>query len=130
RPRVQFAEHRQRGLQARHADRKSGSRDHLAAKARDEPIIASAAADRTEAHGPTLLVLGLEQQFNLVHGTGVIFEAADDCLIDFYAITCVSCALTELLYVKKLSTTLPKLGIGSQFVPMLRHGEKNIAGWI
>ncbi len=50
----------------------------LAAKARDEAVITPAAADRAEAHRAALLVLGFEQQFNLVDRAGVIFEAAHD----------------------------------------------------
>ena len=48
----------------------------------DEPVVAPAAADRAEAHGPAFFVLGLEQEFDLVDGAGVVFEPADDGGID------------------------------------------------
>ncbi len=68
--------------QPRHADRKTGRRNRFAAKARDEPVIAAAAADRAEPHGMTEFVFHREGQFGLEDGAGVIFEAADDGGVD------------------------------------------------
>ena len=79
---VELAEHRQRGLQPRNADGKSGRRHRLAAKTRDQPVITPAAADRAEANRAAFFVLGLDQQFNFKNGAGVIFETADDGRID------------------------------------------------
>src|SRR5690348_2991100 len=79
---VELAQHRERRLQARHADGEAGRRHRLAAEARHESIIPSAATDRAEAHGAALLVLGLEQKLNLEHGARVIFETSDDGGID------------------------------------------------
>src|SRR5215216_3592044 len=79
---VELAEHRQRGLQARHADRKTRRRHRLAAEARDQPVIAATSADGAEADRAAFFVLGLEGEFDLVDGTGVIFEAAHDGWID------------------------------------------------
>ena len=58
---VELAEHRKRRLQPRHADGKPRRRHRLAAKARDEAIIPSAAADRAEANGAAFFVFGFEQ---------------------------------------------------------------------
>ena len=85
--RVELAEHRQRGLQPRHADRKSGRRHRLAAKARDQTVITPAAADRAEAHRAAFFVLGFEREFYFVDRAGVIFEAADDGGIDADAVS-------------------------------------------
>src|SRR5258705_5327885 len=79
---VELAEHRQRGLQPRYADRKTGRRHRLAAKARHQPVVTPAAADRAEAHGPAFFVFGVEQQFYFVDRAGVIFEPAHDGGID------------------------------------------------
>src|SRR5215213_3662180 len=57
---AELAEHRQRRLQTRHADGKSRRRHRLTAETRDETIIAATAADRTEANGAALFVLGFE----------------------------------------------------------------------
>ena len=83
---VELAEHRERGLQPRHADGKTGRRHRLAAKARDQTIVAPAAADRAEANRTAFFVLGLKREFDLVDRAGVIFEAADDGGIDANAI--------------------------------------------
>ena len=48
--RADLAEMLQRRMQARHADGKARRRHRLAAEARDESVIAPAAADRAEAH--------------------------------------------------------------------------------
>ena len=68
--------------QPRNADRKAGRRDRLAAKARDQPVIAPAAADRAEADRPSGLVFHFESQLGLEDRAGVIFEAADDGGVD------------------------------------------------
>ena len=79
---LELAEMRERGLQARDADGETGRRHRLAAKARHEPVVAPAAADRAEAHRAAFLVLGFEGEFNFVDRAGVVFEAADDRGID------------------------------------------------
>ena len=79
---VELADQRECGLQSRDADRKSGCRHRLAAKARNQSIIASAAADRAKAHGPTFFVFGVEEEFYFKDWAGVIFEAADDGWVD------------------------------------------------
>src|ERR1700682_270601 len=92
---VELAEHRERGLQPRHADGKSGRRHRLAANPRDEAIIAPAAADRTKTHRTAFFVFGVEKQFNLVDGAGVIFEAADDRNIYIYPTRTIAGSFTE-----------------------------------
>ncbi len=80
-----FAELAERGegcLQARDADGEAGRRHRLAAEARDQTVIAPAAADRAKTHRAAFLVLYLEGQFNLVDRAGVVFEAADDGWVD------------------------------------------------
>ena len=72
----------QRRKQPRDADRKAGRRNRLRAEARDEPVIAPAAADRAEADRPAVVVLDLEGQLRLEDGAGVIFEPANDGGID------------------------------------------------
>src|SRR5665213_1376378 len=79
---AELAERGERGLQARYADGKSGRRHRLAAKARHQTIVTSAAADRTKADWPAFVVLGFDQQFNFENRAGVIFETADDGVID------------------------------------------------
>ncbi len=79
---IELADQGQRGLQPRHADGEAGRRHRLAAEARHEAVVAPAAADRAEAHRAAFLVLGFEQQFNLVDRAGVVLEAADDGGID------------------------------------------------
>ena len=75
---IELAEHGQRGLQPRHADRKPGRRHRLAAKPRHQPIIAPAAANRAEADRAAFFVFCLKQQFDLENRAGVVFEAADN----------------------------------------------------
>src|SRR5262249_29265547 len=70
----------------RHADREAGRRHRLAAEARDEAVIATAAADRAEAHGAAAFVLGLERQLHLVDRAGVVLEPADDGWVDADAV--------------------------------------------
>src|SRR5262249_51168221 len=84
--RLDLAEMLERREQARHADREAGGRHRLAAEARDEAIVAPAAADRAKAHGPAALVLRLERQLHLVDRAGVILEAAHDRRIDADAV--------------------------------------------
>src|SRR3954451_2201926 len=88
-PRVELAKQSQRGLKPRHADRESGRRHRLAAKTRDETIIAPTTADRAEADRAALVILGLEQQFDLVDGARVIFETAHHGGIDLDAVRAV-----------------------------------------
>ena len=68
----------QRRLQARDADGEAGGGHLLAGEARDEIVVAPAAADGAEADGVALLVLGRDQQLGFEDGAGVVFEAADD----------------------------------------------------
>ena len=83
---VELAQMHQRGGKPRHADGKSGGGHRLAAKARDKPVISSAAADRAEAYGKPSSSFGRERQLNLENGAGVIFEAAHDGRIDCDAV--------------------------------------------
>ena len=83
---VELAEQRERGLQARDADGETGRRHRLAAEARDQAVVAPAAADRAEAHGAAFFVFGFERQFNFVDRAGVVLEAADDGFIDLDSI--------------------------------------------
>ena len=76
------ADRLQRGEQPRHADRKAGRRHRLAAKPRDEPVIAPAAADRAEADRMALVVADIDQELGFEDGASVIFEAADDGAVD------------------------------------------------
>ena len=73
-----FADERERRLQARDADREAGCRNFLACEARDEIVVAAAAADRAEADGLAVIAFDLERQLGFEDGTGVVFEAADD----------------------------------------------------
>src|SRR5262249_18680063 len=56
-PRLDLAEMRKRGGEARYPDGKAGRRHRLAAEAGHEPIVASAAADRAETHRPAVVIL-------------------------------------------------------------------------
>ena len=47
-----------------------------------EAVVASAAADRAEAHELAVFVLRLDQEFGFEHGAGVVFEATNDGGID------------------------------------------------
>ncbi len=69
---------RERRLQPRHADGKAGGRHALAGEARDEIVVAPAAADGAEAHGPPVIAFDLERQLSLEHEAGVVFEPAND----------------------------------------------------
>ncbi len=62
--------------QPRDPDRKAGRGNRLLAEARDEAVIAPAAADRAEADRPAVVVLDLEGELRLEDGAGVIFEPA------------------------------------------------------
>src|SRR5262245_35070968 len=68
----------QRRHQARHADGESRRRHRLTAEARNQSVVASAAANRTETNGLAVLALEGKRQLNLVDRAGVVFEAADD----------------------------------------------------
>ena len=83
---AELAERGERRLQARDADGEAGRRHRLAHEARHETVVAPAAADRAETHRAAFVVLDLEGEFNFVDGTGVIFEPADDGLIDANAL--------------------------------------------
>ncbi len=102
---VELAEHGQRRLQARDADGEAGRRHRLAAEARHQAVVAPAAADRAEAHRPAFLVLGFEQQFNLVDRAGVVFEAAHDGGIDQNAIVGVGRTMSSALEIWRSSST-------------------------
>src|SRR6478735_4593648 len=110
---VELAEHRQRSLQARHADGKSRRRYRLAAEARDKTVIAATATDGAEADGAAFFVLGFEREFNLVDRAGVVFEAAHDRLVDANPIATISSVLTKILDLKKLLAAFLEAGIDS-----------------
>ena len=74
---LRLAEQFQRRIETRHADREAGGRYFLAGEARDEIVIAPAAADGAEAHELAVLVARFHQQFAFEDGTGVIFETAN-----------------------------------------------------
>ena len=73
-----------------------------AAEARDEPVIAPAAADRAEAHRPAIVVLDLEGQLGLEDRAGVIFEPAHHGGVDADAIGTVARASNKALDLSKL----------------------------
>ena len=64
--------------QAGYADRKAGRRNRLAAKARHQPVVAPAPADRAEADRLAVLARRFEGEIGLEDRAGVVFEAADD----------------------------------------------------
>ena len=99
---VELADQRQRGLQARDSDGEAGRRHRLAAEARDETVVAPAAADRAEAHGAALLVLRFDEKLNLVDRAGVIFEAADDGRVDHDTAVFIAGRSDQLRNVAKL----------------------------
>ncbi len=72
--------------ETRDADGKAGRGHRLFAEARDQPVIAPAAADRAEDDFLALFVGDGEGQFDLEDGAGVIFEAADDGGVDLDAV--------------------------------------------
>ena len=76
-----FADERERRLQTRDADREAGRRNLLAREARDEIVVAAAAADRAEAHGLAVVAFDLERQLGFEDGAGVVFKAANNCLL-------------------------------------------------
>ena len=84
---------------------KPGRRHRLAAEARDEPVVAPAAADRAEAHRAAFLVFGVEQEFNFVDRAGVVFETADDGRIDHGSVVTVTCCRHESCIVAKLGNS-------------------------
>src|SRR5690242_4649060 len=89
------------GLETRHADRKAGRRHRLATETRDETIVPSAAADRTEADGTALLVIDLERELNLVDRAGIVFESADDRFVDAHTIV-ITCRAHQRSDFRKL----------------------------
>ncbi len=103
---VELAEHRQCGLQPRHADGKTGRRHRLAAEARDEAIITSAATDRAEAHRAAFLVFGFEREFDFVDRAGVIFEAAHDGWVDENAAIVITRCSNKLADLRKFANCL------------------------
>ena len=80
--RVELAEVLQRCHQPRDADGKSSRRHRFATEARDQPVIAPAAADRAEAHDLAILVGDFGKKLGLVDRPGVVFETANDGGID------------------------------------------------
>ena len=78
---VKLADVLERRGESRHADGKSGGWHRLAAKARDEAVIAAAAADGAEARR-AVLTIGRECQLKFEDGAGVIFKTADDGGVD------------------------------------------------
>src|SRR5262249_14053360 len=72
-----FLEIPRRGEQPRHADGKTGRRHRLVAEARDEAVVTAAAADRAETNGAAFVVLGVEQEFDLEDGAGVVLQATN-----------------------------------------------------
>src|SRR5690606_17344524 len=100
--RLQRAELAERRVEPAHADREPGRRHRLAAEAGNESVVAPAAADRTEADGPAVLVGGVEGELGLEHETGIIFETADDRRVDAYAAVVISRIAHEGLKREKL----------------------------
>ena len=82
-------------LQSGDADGEAGRRHALAGESGDKVVVASAAADRAEAHGAAFVVLDLEGQLGLEHRAGVILEAADNGLINANSITLVACRVAK-----------------------------------
>src|SRR5262245_2181859 len=82
---------RECGREPRHADRESGGGYALAAEARDQAVVAPAAADRAEPHRPALVVLDLEGEVHFVDRAGVIFEPANDGRVDLHSIPITQC---------------------------------------
>ena len=84
-------------------------------KRADEPVVAPAAADRAEADGLALVVLGLERQFNFVDRAGVVFEAADDGGIDDgFAGPSLICRIRHLrTRLRTRSVSIPSLSLES-----------------
>src|SRR5262249_17298664 len=75
---LDLAEMLQRRHQPRHTDGKSGRRHRLAAKARDQSIVAPAGAYRGETDRSALIVLSLERQIHFEDWAGVVLKAADN----------------------------------------------------
>ncbi len=80
----------QRREQAGDADREARRRHRLGAEACDQSVVAPAAADRTEANRPPLVVLGFEGQLGLENRAGVIFEAAHHGRIEDDAVLAIA----------------------------------------
>ncbi len=108
-----FADERERRLQARDADREAGRGDLLARKARDEIVVTAATADGAEADGLAVVAFDLERQLGFEDGAGVIFEAADDGLIEPNAVLVVSCRNADFLKLQEVfDTRLERRAIG------------------
>src|SRR3984893_4965328 len=114
---IGLAEVLERGEQARHPDGEAGGRHRLAAETRHQAVVTPAAADRAEAHRSTLVVLGFESQLNLVDRTGVVFEAADNGLVDSDAIAVLG-RFYEVSELAKFSKAL--LGGSARHVPIIK----------
>ena len=92
-----------------------------------QPVVAAAAADRAEADGTALFVLGFEGEFDLVDGAGVVFEAADNRLIDPDPVTTISGVLTKFFISRSSCAAFLEASIDSQLVPLPGHCEKYVA---
>ncbi len=119
---IELADQGQRGLQPRHADREACRRHRFATEARHQAIVAAAAADRAEAHRAPLLVLGVEQQLNLVDRTGIVFETAHDRRIDLDAILAIITRGDQLPDLIELGLAF---GCESGIAGRLAFGERN-----
>ena len=106
RPGVELAEHGQRGLQPRHADRETRSPAPVRPKPRHQPIITPAAADRAEAHRAAFFVFRLEQQFDLEDRAGVVFETADDGGINCNTTAEITCRRSQNTNLLELFKTI------------------------
>ena len=80
----------QRRVKAGDADREPCRGHGLRPEARDEAIVASAAADRTEANCLSALIRGREGQVRFQDRAGVIFEPANDGCIEADAVLAVA----------------------------------------
>ena len=78
---VELAEILQHRGEPRHADGDAGCRHRLAAKARDQSVVTSAAGRRTELRRAVGAV-GRKVQSNFEDRPGVVFETADDGRVD------------------------------------------------
>ena len=66
-------------------------RHWLAAKARNQSVVAPAAGDRAETNGPTIVIFDFEGQLYLVDRTGVVLESPDDRGVDNHPALSISC---------------------------------------
>src|SRR5262249_21682935 len=91
-----LAEMLQRRHQPRHADGEAGRRHRLAAKTRDQSVVASTAADRAEANRFAVLTRDGERQLNLVDRARIIFEPAHDRPIYLDASLVIPCGANQV----------------------------------